>query len=314
MMRRFLACGAVLVIALLTSGCGESESISIEGRPSDGPYRLTLNIAPGAPQPAEPATLTYHLTDAASHQPIQDLQIIHERRIHTFIVARDFSSFAHIHHEDFGPISQADLAAGTLRFPYAFPRAGEYRIVSEFTRRDRSWMKEFDLSIGTTDTSAHPPPTLISDAQDGAYRGALTTSPLQPSAGYDTELVLSLTKDGANVTDLKLLLGAEVHVALWREDGENFGHTHSFTPEMAAMRLHGQHSAAMMLQMMSAPATLHYPGPQVPVRYTFPSPGIYHIFMQCAPAGEPRVFHFNLEVKAPTSDVDTIIHSIVPSG
>ncbi|MSR15451.1 MAG: hypothetical protein EXR86_13010 [Gammaproteobacteria bacterium] len=299
------AVGALLVLA----GCGDREPVLV-GRP-DGPYRLTLSIEPPAPLPAVPATLTYRLTDTASSQPIRDLQVLHERRIHTFIVARDFSSFAHIHHEDFAPILPTELAAGTLHFPYAFPSAGDYRIVSEFTRRDRSWIKQFDLTVGTA-APVRAKSELRLEAKDGPYLGILAMSPAQPVAGYDAELVLKVTRDATAVRDLALLLGAEVHVALWREDGGQFGHTHSFTPEMAMMMRHGQHSAAMMLQMMSAPAKLRYPGPQVPVRYRFSTPGTYHVFMQCAPGGGPRVFHFAFEVLADVPGVDTTLHSIVP--
>jgi hypothetical protein len=297
----------VLVVALL--GCSRDVQI-LEGRPT-GPNRLTVSFAP-PPQPARPTTLTYHLTDTATGEPIQDLQVLHERLIHTFIVARDFSSFAHIHHEDFAPLQPADLAAGTLRFPYTFPHAGAYRIVSEFTRRDRSWIKLFDLTVG--DIAAYHPVAAVPrrEVHDGPYRGTLSPSPAEPSARHETELVLTLARDGKPVTDLALLLGAELHVAIWRDDGEYFGHTHSYTPEMAAMAKHGTHSAAMMLRMMSAPAKLIYPGPHVPVRYTFEEPGIYHVFMQCAPKAEARVFHFVIEVQPYTAEVAPL-QSIVPS-
>lgn len=303
---------AAFALILVLQACDRSGVAVFEGQPA-GPHRLTLTLSPAAPQPEAPALLTYHLTHAATHQPIHDLQILHERLIHTFIVARDFSSFAHIHHEDFAPVLPADLAAATLHFPYAFPHPGAYRIVSEFTRRDRSWIKQFDVTIGAP-VAAAPPVLEIRDAHSDPYRGALDLSPATPVAGFESELVLNLSRDGAAVSDLALLLGAEVHVALWRSDGELFGHTHSFTPEMAAMSRHGPHSAVMMLQMMMAPAKLIYPGPQVPVHYTFPEPGVYHVFMQCAPGGESRVFHFVINVVPNAAGMDTTLHSMVPAG
>ena len=151
------------------------------------------------------------------------------------------------------------------------------------------------------------------------YQATLALSPPVAIAGYETELILDLTHEHQPVTDLQLLLGAEVHVALWRIDGEHFGHTHSYTPQMAAMMRamaghSGTHSAAMMLKMMSAPAKLVYPGPRIPIRYTFPTPGTYQLFLQCAPGGVTTVFPFMVEVVAYRAGLDTVINTIVPDA
>ena len=34
--------------------------------------------------------LTYRILDSAAKQPVRDLQILHERMLHTFIVSKDF--------------------------------------------------------------------------------------------------------------------------------------------------------------------------------------------------------------------------------
>ena len=287
-----------------------------EGTPP-GPYRLTLEFAPAKPLPRTKTQLTFRLTHATNEAAVQDLQIIHERALHTFIIARDFSSFAHLHHDDFAPLTARDLAHGRFTFPYTFPQAGHYRIVNEFTHRDRTWMKQFDFTVGTASTVPSVTIDLRRQRVVAGYRATLSVSPAILVAGYEAELVLNLTRDHQPVTDLQLLLGAEVHVALWRIDGEHFGHTHSYTPQMAAMMRAmaehaGQHSAAMMLKMMSAPASLVYPGPRIPIRYTFPEPGVYQLFLQCAPGGVPKVFPFMLEVVAHRDGMDTALDTIVP--
>lgn len=312
------------VLALLAcglAGCGEHDTQLLEGRPA-GPYRLTLALDPPQPAPGEQTTLTYRLTHADTGQPVHDLQVVHERVIHSFIVARDFSTFAHVHHEDFQALTAADLDYAILHFPYRFPKAGHYRVVSEFTHRDRSWIKQFDLVVGDPPDDEAVKIDLRREQRGGPFTARLTVSPDPPVAGYETELVLDLSRDGVPVTDLELHLGAEVHVALWRVDGELFGHTHSYTPQMAAMmqtmRGHQQdsrHMAAMMLQMMAAPARLAYPGPSIPVRHVFPAPGVYQVFLQTAPSGEPQVFGFMLDVKEYQPGMDTTLHSMVePSG
>lgn len=306
---------------LLLGGCDQRESPgSLEGSPP-GPYRLLLELSPPEPVPGEPAELRFTLTQADSGAPVQDLQIVHERALHTFIVASDFTSFAHLHQEDLAPRSAEDVAQGVFRFPYVFPAGGTYRIFNEFTHRDRSWVKHFEFRTRNAPDGPAPqadPRPNNSVTRDG-FEARLSTSPVQPVAGHEAELVLELTRAGRPVEDLELLLGAEVHVAVWRLDGAHFGHTHSYTPAMAAMMRDmaahpGSHSAAMMIEMMSRPASLEYRGPVVPIRHTFPEPGIYQLFLQCAPAGVPRVFPFKVEVGAWREGSDTRIESRVPDA
>lgn len=308
----------IALLVLLFAGCGEQAVPEMEGEPP-GPYRLSLALQPPHPSPGAETTLRFMLTRASDGAPVTDLAVVHERLLHTFIVAEDFSSFAHLHHEDFTPLTADDRARATLHFPYRFPAAGRYRIVSEFVHRDRSWSKHFELRIGAT-TAVRAPRVDLSRAREiDGYQARLATSPARPVAGHEAEFVLSLSRGGLPVTDLALLLGAEVHVAAWRIDGEHFGHTHSYTrtmaEAMAAMaghRMDGAHSAAMMLELMSAPARLEYPGPRVPFRHVFPAPGIYQLFVQCAPGGKELVLPFMVEVLADDGRQDTTLESMVP--
>ena len=313
---------ASLALLMSLNGCDRTppQSILLEGQPG-GPQRLTLTIAPAKPTPSDTATLTYHMTESASGAPLQHLQITHERVLHTFIVARDFSTFAHIHHEDFQALTAADLAAATFHFPYRFPHPGRYRIVTEYVHHDRSWLKQFDFTVGAPTEAAPLHIDLSRTRSVGEYTAALTASPDPPVAGHAAELVLHLTRQGAPVTNLQLLLGAETHVAIWRSDGEEFGHTHSYTPEMASMMEHmggmaqdPAEMSAMMMTMMSAKPVLVYPGPDIPVRYQFPTPGLYQMFMQTAPGGVITVFGFVLEVRADSAGVNTRMESMVPKA
>ncbi|MEQ8660197.1 MAG: hypothetical protein RLW62_05220 [Gammaproteobacteria bacterium] len=311
---------APLFLVLALAGCGEAPPAVYEGRPG-GPYRMTLELAPDPPVPGTPATLTTRLRHAADARPVRDLQVVHERVVHNFIVARDFTSFAHIHHEDFGPLTAADLAAATFSFPYTFPRAGHYRMGSEFTHRDRAWTRHFDFVVGAAPPPPAPRVDLARSRRFGEFAATLHTSPRMPVAGFESEIVLELARDGEPVTDLALLLGSEVHVALWRLDGEHFGHAHSYTPHMAAMMdaMHDRAADAatrdarmseLMVAMIDMPAELVFPGPRVPVRLVFPAPGIYAVFLHCAPGGTPQVFDFQLDVIAHAAGVDTRIDAM----
>src|SRR5207249_5743598 len=305
-----------LVVGLL--GCGKTQETVLVGQP-DGPYRLELSLDPPQPYAGQEVSLTYRVSDAKTRQPIPDLQVLHERVLHTFIVSGDFRTFVHTHHEDFFPLTAQDLAAATFHYPHVFPYDGEYLIVGEFTHKDRSWVKRFTLAVGGEAAQGQVNEDLHRDKAFGHYQVSLRTSPDPPVAGYDTELVCRLMRDGTPVTDLGLYLGTEVHMAVWRLDGEHFGHQHTYTPEMAAMmammRDHTNdpnHMARMMVQLMRGPARQVYSGPELPVHHIFPTSGIYKLFFECAPAGTTLVADFMVKVVEYSEGTDTTVHSIVP--
>jgi len=303
---------------LFLSGCQKRQDTVLIGQP-DGPYRLALSISPPQPHPQEPVSLTYRVTDAKSGQPVSDLQILHERALHTFIASRDFRTFVHIHHEDFFPLTAQDLTAATFHYPYAFPTSGEYLLAGEFTLKDRSWVKQFTLTIGDSPQQTEVPVDLSQNKTFGHYRVMLTTSPELPIAGYDTELVLHLShQDGTPVTDLGLYLGTEVHMASWRIDGTNFGHQHTYTPAMAAMMnamrdhtTNPNHMAQMMVQLMRGPTKQVYHGPDLPVHHFFPTSGTYKVFFECAPGGKPLVADFMVKIGEYAEGMETAVQSIV---
>jgi len=321
-LKRLLPAGLLAtILAGGLGGCGEPAPETLEGRPG-GPYRMTLELTPAAPRAGLPTTLTTRLRHARDGEPVTGLQVVHERAVHNFIVARDFSSFAHIHHEDFRSLTAADLAQATFSFPYTFAEPGHYRMVSEFTHLDRSWTKHFDIVIGDDPSPATPHVDLARRKAFGRYTAALYTSPQLPVAGFETELVLELEHDGDPVTDLALLLGSEVHVALWRLDGRYFGHAHSYTPHMAAMmdamhdresdpRTRARRMSELMVAMIDMPAELVFSGPRIPVHHVFPAPGIYAVFLQCAPGGRARVFDFQVDVAEYADGMETRIESMV---
>lgn len=309
-------CLCVLVCCLIFLGCHNTQETVLIGRPA-GPYRLELTLAPAQPQAAQETHLTYRVTETATRQPVQDLQILHERILHTFIVSKDFRSFAHTHHEDFFPLNDQDLQAATFHYPYVFPHAGEYLIASEFTHKDRSWVKQFTVQVGGKLANAAEE-DLRREKTFGSYQVVLTPSPDPPIVGHDTELVAHFTKNGAPVTDLQLYLGTEVHMASWRIDGEHFGHEHTYTPEMAAMMTmmkdHAgdpDHMARMMVRMMRAPARQVYLGPDLPVHHVFPAAGVYKVYFESAPGGVPLVADFMVKVVDYEEGMDTTVRSIV---
>jgi len=298
----------LFVTVLALAACDGRSGGTLEGRPG-GPYRMSLTMAPAHPQPEEETELRFALTYRSNGRPVTDLQIAHERLVHNFITDLEFSSFAHIHHEDFAPLTAAERDSATVAFPYRFPHAGHYRIVSEFVHRDRSYTKHFDVVVGDPPPASAPPADLSLTRTVGDYTATLTLSPARPVAGFETALDLDLARGAVPVTDLELYLGTELHGAVWREDGRYFGHLHSYTPKVAAIMAlgydqnvppeqRGLRVAEMITQLMCVEAELVFKGPTVPMRYVFPEAGRYHLFLQVAPGGTPHAFHFVLDIGA----------------
>jgi hypothetical protein len=291
-------------LAVIVSGCRKREPSVLVGEPG-GPYRATLAFEPAPPRAGEPTTLTIRVEDARTSKPVPDLQVIHERMLHSFIVSRDLRHFAHTHHEDFAPLRPEDIAAATFHYLHVFPFAGGYQLVAELTHRDRTWLKRFDFAVG--EGAAGPLPALEPrrTATSGGFRFALTVEPDPPVAGKEARLLCRIeTAAGEPVTDLAMVLGSEAHLATWRSDGRHFGHTHAWTPEMAAMMQEmeamqgmGHDTAAGMPAMtMPMPAVQRYHGPEIPLRHVFPEQGVYKIFLDLAPGGRRTVADFVVEV------------------
>jgi hypothetical protein len=264
-------------------------------------------LEPPRPRPGEETRVTIRIEDARTSQPVTDLQVVHERMLHSFVVSRDLRHFAHTHHEDFAPLRREDTASATFRYPHVFPRAGAYRIVAEFTHRDRTWIKRFDFVVGEAGTGE--PPVLVPRRESiaGGYRFVLSVHPDPPVAGQAVELVCRIeTVPGEPVTDLAMVLGAEAHLATWRSDGEDFGHEHPWTPEMAAMMqaiedrggtdVSAADAMAAMMRMTGS-AKQHYHGPELPLRHVFPEPGLYKVFLDVAPGGHRMVADFVLRIE-----------------
>ncbi len=309
-----------LTALILACSCqrGPAEKVFI-GKPSS-PYRVELRLDPSRPATGQKTMLTYTVKDTKLGVPVSDLQILHERILHTFIVSRDLDYFVHTHHEDFFSLSPQDIAKATFHYPHVFPYAGEYIVTAEFTHKDRTWFKRFEIAVGEDGEHKTPQRDLRREKLLDRYRISLRSSPDPPVAGHEVELVCHVeTTEGKPVTDLGLYLGGEVHLALWRLDGEHFGHQHAYTPDMAAMmrmmrerRGDPSEMARMMVQMMRGPSKQVYFGPDIPVHHIFPEAGIYKLFFEIAPQGEVVMVDFMIEVVQYNEGIDTQMHSIVP--
>ena len=98
-----------------------------------------------------------------------------------------------------------------------------------------------------------------------------------------------------------------MHLALWRIDGNHFGHSHAFTSHMQKMLSHmnnrdmspGERAelmAAMMINMSGQTQKQEFFGPDIPVRYVFPTEGVYVLFFQIAVDEVTHTFDYMIDV------------------
>ena len=208
------------------------------------PFRFTINAPDGTPETGYVRT--------------------HTKELHLIVVRRDLASYQHVH-----PVRAAD---GSWSVPLELPAGGTYRVFADFRPRglDRNLTLGADLSVpGRFAPQKLPAPSRSTTVGD--YDITLAGTPV---AGRESDLVMSVSRAGAPVTDLQPYLGAYGHLVALRADDLAYLHTH---PEGHA-----------------EPG--HVGGPDVAFATTFPTAGSYRLFVDFQVGGVVRTAAFTVEV------------------
>jgi hypothetical protein len=230
---------------------------------SEGGYTLALDattLPAGARVP-----LAFRILDAAGH-PVTAFDESHDEDLHLIAVRRDLSGYQHVHPE-FSP-------DGTWRVPLDLT-PGTWRVFADFTPAadGRNRTLGTDLAVAGGYTPAPLPasaPTAEVDGYTVVLNGGL-------AAGAESELTLSVSRDGVPVTDLQPYLGAYGHLVVLRSGDLAYLHVHPAEPAAGA-----------------TPA----PGPHVDFTTTAPSAGTYRLFLDFKHGGVVRTAAFTVEVGA----------------
>ncbi len=253
-------------------GPGTVTFARIEKKPAD--------IISGAP-----ALLLVHLEDRKGG-PLQGLTIHHERILHAVIIGRDLNVFAHIHPEDFEPITDEMLKKAVFPLRFTFPKAGRYLIGLDFALSDGLYSKTASVDVSGEPAMAEPEVDLAREKTFGKYRITLEPSPTRINAGMETMLRFFIKKNGQPVRDLEPYLGAPMHLAIVRSDLTYFMHTHGETPADNNARA----------GYTSSESRIHY-GPEIDSLVVFPAPGIFKVFGQVNRHGKVLLFDFMVKVE-----------------
>ncbi|MEU8296371.1 hypothetical protein AB0C04_03655 [Micromonospora sp. NPDC048909] len=148
-------------------------------------------------------------------RPVTGYDVAHDKRMHLIVARRDLSGFRHVH-----PELGSD---GTWRVASPLGGPGVWRAFADFTPTGGQPLTlGVDVSVPGTLTDRPLPAPATSTTVDG-YTVTLAGNP-QP--GLTAELTLTVSRDGAPVTDLEPYLGAYGHLVALRQGDLAYLHVH----------------------------------------------------------------------------------------
>jgi len=261
--------------------------------PSQDDATVDLKTEPADITAGSPVSILLSLKDHEG-RPMQGLTVHHDRLLHVVIVSEDFSIFAHLHPEDFGPVTPE--MKKTARFPlrYTFPKAGSYLLGVDFAAGERSFSRHFSVSVSGEPKMAPLKKDISKEERFDDLDVTFSTAPKHPAAGEEMTLGYLFKNEGRPVTDLEPYLSAPMHLAIISTDLNYFLHTHGELPGASASGDHG-HDMHMGHEMhMTVPERF---GPNIEVRTRFPAKGLYEVFGEVRHQGKVVVTKFLVEVE-----------------
>src|SRR5206468_11583719 len=87
-------------------------------------YDLDFRTIPSVVRPGQKATLLFRIEKPGTREVVRKFEVVHERQFHLFVISQNMEHFEHIH--------PRELADGTWTIDVALPRAGYYKVLSDF--------------------------------------------------------------------------------------------------------------------------------------------------------------------------------------
>lgn len=233
------------------------------GIPDRVEYPLRVSVTPRAWKAGQRVAMRFEVLHPQTGRRVRDLQIVHEKLFHLFLVSEDLHYFAHEH-----PELQRD---GTFLFETTLPKPGVYRLLGDFYPAGATPQ----LAVQTIVSADAAPLGRVQPRFDTGLRTAsgenlgvrLTTEPERPLAGLKTLLFFDLDPAGR----LEQYLGAWGHLLCASADLIDLIHTHPFIAEG---------------------------GPRLQFNIVFPRPGVHRLWPQFQRAGVVNTVRFDVEALA----------------
>lgn len=238
----------------------------VAGLPDPIEYPVQLSTTPRNPKPGQAVKLRFTVLHPKTRKPVPDLEVIHERVFHLFLISEDLAHFAHEHPEPVAP--------GVFEITWTFPTGGLWRVLCDFYPANATPQliaKTILLPGGTLQ-----PATLSASAplaKGENIEVSLRTEPKQPIAGEKTLLYYRISPR----EKFELFLGAEGHMLIASADLIDLVHTHPFLIDGG---------------LPTPPQDYK----QIQFNLIFPRPGWYRVWAQFKRDGIVNTIPFNFEV------------------
>ncbi|CAL9353950.1 hypothetical protein SUDANB58_00521 [Streptomyces sp. enrichment culture] len=238
------------------------------GGPQVSGNGYTLDLVTPRIAAGKPAELRFTVRDGDG-RAVTAYRREHGRELHLILVSRDLTTYRHLHPER--------AADGTWSTPVELPRAGDYRVLADFTPA-RKGAGGLTLGADLAASGRYEPrdlPAPGTTARTGGYEVELAGA-LRP--GRASELTLEVSRDGRPVTDLQPYLGAYGHLVALRSG------------DLAHLHVHPNGEPG--------DGTTE-PGPAVSFTATAPSGGTYRLFLDFRHEGRVHTAAFTVRAGGP---------------
>ncbi len=249
------------------AGHGDSHSGTVAATATDQPAGLASSrggytLAPTDPTltPGTAETFSFRIT-GPDGAPVTAFDVEHDKRMHLIVVRRDTTGFQHLH-----PEMAPD---GTWTVPLTVASAGSYRAFADFAPTGGA-ATTLGVDLSAPGDFAPLRHTESRTARVDGYTVELAGD-LVP--GRASPVTLTVSRDGAPVTDLQPYLGAYGHLVALREG------------DLAYLHVHPEGSPGDGVTGA---------GPQVSFVAEVPSAGTYRLFLDFQHGGVVRTAEFTL--------------------
>ncbi|MFJ2417793.1 hypothetical protein [Streptomyces brevispora] len=243
---------------------------------SDGGYTLELQTpVVGAGVRTE---VRFAVVEDGTGRKVTAYRREHGKELHFILASHDLGTYRHLH-----PVRAAD---GTWSVPVDLPAAGDYRAFADFTPTAEG-ARNLTLGADLAASGDYRPkalPAARATAMTDGYRVDLDGG-LKP--GRESELELTVSRNGKPVTDLQPYLGAYGHLVALRSGDLAYLHVH---PAAGG------------------------PGPAVSFAATAPSGGTYRLFLDFRHGGKVHTAAFTVEAGTPAQPEEGRAQSPAPAG
>jgi len=163
--------------------------------------------------------LRFRVTQKPQDEPVDDLQVEHEKLMHVIGVRDDLREFIHIHPQRVG--------SGLWQVNHAFPKAGRYQFWADVKHRGTVYsfaQPRVRITGAAATWTAETIPTR-EDTKSG-FQISLTT-PGELVAGQTNLLLITIRNPEGNQIGTEFFLGALMHVVVIKDDLSVYAHGHA---------------------------------------------------------------------------------------